>query len=62
MWVSVERYLFNKIYNKLKATLSSKQLGGRVLIAFKKTLFTHISLWVKQTSLTKKQRQVCLKM
>ena len=31
MWVSVERYLFNKIYNKLKSNpIVSKQLGGRV--------------------------------
>ncbi|OFM07698.1 DUF3168 domain-containing protein [Staphylococcus sp. HMSC074A11] len=31
MWVSVERYLFNKIYNKLKSNpIINKQLGGRV--------------------------------
>lgn len=31
MWVSVERYLFNKIYNKLKNNpIINKQLGGRV--------------------------------
>ena len=31
MWVSVERYLFNKIYNKLKSNpIIKKQLGGRV--------------------------------
>lgn len=27
MWVSVERYLFNKVYNKLKVTLLSKTIG-----------------------------------
>ena len=31
MWVSVERYLFNEIYNKLKSNpIINKQLGGRV--------------------------------
>ncbi|HDC9101382.1 TPA: DUF3168 domain-containing protein [Staphylococcus aureus] len=31
MWVSVERYLFNKVYNKLKSNLIiQKQLDGRV--------------------------------
>lgn len=31
MWVSVERYLFNKIYNKLKSNpIINQQLGGRV--------------------------------
>lgn len=31
MWVSVERYLFNDIYNKLKSNpIINKQLGGRV--------------------------------
>ena len=31
MWVSVERYLFNEIYNKLKSNLIiNQQLGGRV--------------------------------
>ncbi|MGI8121531.1 DUF3168 domain-containing protein [Staphylococcus haemolyticus] len=31
MWVSVEPYLFNKIYNKLKSNpIINKQLGGRV--------------------------------
>ena len=56
MWVSVERYLFNKVYNKLKSNLiiqNNWTVG--FLIAFRKTLFTHISLWVKQTSLTKKR-------
>ncbi|PTI24017.1 DUF3168 domain-containing protein [Staphylococcus warneri] len=31
MWVSVERYLFNEIYNKLKSNpIINQQLGGRV--------------------------------
>lgn len=31
MWVSVERYLFNDIYNKLKSNpIINQQLGGRV--------------------------------
>lgn len=31
MWVSVERYLFNEIYNKLKSNpIIKQQLGGRV--------------------------------
>lgn len=31
MWVSVEPYLFNEIYNKLKSNpIINKQLGGRV--------------------------------
>ena len=43
MWVSVERYLFNKIYNKLKTTLSStNSLVVGFLIVQKDAVYPYI--------------------
>lgn len=44
MWVSVERYLFNEIYNKLKSNpIINKQLGGRVFDCVQKdTVYPYI--------------------
>ena len=55
MWVSVERYLFNKVYNKLKSNLIiQKQLDGRVLIAFRKdAVYPYIV--VGETNVTNKE-------
>ena len=55
MWVSVERYLFNKIYNKLKSNpIVSKQLGGRVFDGVQKdAVYPYIV--VGETNVTNKE-------
>ncbi|EON85583.1 hypothetical protein A7U35_04290 [Staphylococcus epidermidis] len=55
MWVSVERYLFNKIYNKLKSNpIVSKQLGGRVFDCVQKdAVYPYIV--VGETNVTNKE-------
>ncbi|MGT3739317.1 DUF3168 domain-containing protein [Staphylococcus aureus] len=55
MWVSVERYLFNKVYNKLKSNLIiQKQLDGRVFDCVQKdTVYPYIV--VGETNVTNKE-------
>ncbi|HDD0309291.1 DUF3168 domain-containing protein [Staphylococcus aureus] len=55
MWVSVERYLFNKVYNKLKSNLIiQKQLGGRVFDCVQKdAVYPYIV--VGETNVTNKE-------
>ncbi|MBM6026716.1 DUF3168 domain-containing protein [Staphylococcus epidermidis] len=55
MWVSVERYLFNKIYNKLKSNpIIKKQLGGRVFDCVQKdAVYPYIV--VGETNVTNKE-------
>ncbi|GAB5780766.1 hypothetical protein JMUB7526_28370 [Staphylococcus aureus] len=63
MWVSVERYLFNKVYNKLKSNLIiQKQLDGRVFDCVQKdAVYPYIV--VGETNVTNKETttsMVCL--
>ncbi|HGZ9157582.1 TPA: DUF3168 domain-containing protein [Staphylococcus aureus] len=55
MWVSVERYLFNKVYNKLKSNLIiQKQLDGRVFDCVQKdAVYPYIV--VGETNVTNKE-------
>ncbi|HDB7407344.1 TPA: DUF3168 domain-containing protein [Staphylococcus aureus] len=55
MWVSVERYLFNKVYNKLKSNpIIQKQLGGRVFDCVQKdAVYPYIV--VGETNVTNKE-------
>lgn len=55
MWVSVERYLFNKIYNKLKSNpIINKQLDGRVFDCVQKdAVYPYIV--VGETNVTNKE-------
>ncbi|AAX91824.1 DUF3168 domain-containing protein [Staphylococcus aureus] len=55
MWVSVERYLFNKVYNKLKSNLIiRKQLDGRVFDCVQKdAVYPYIV--VGETNVTNKE-------
>ncbi|HCD4138917.1 TPA: DUF3168 domain-containing protein [Staphylococcus aureus] len=55
MWVSVERYLFNKVYNKLKSNLIiQKQLDGRVFDCVQKdAVYPYIV--VDETNVTNKE-------
>lgn len=55
MWVSVERYLFNKVYNKLKSNpIIQKQLDGRVFDCVQKdAVYPYIV--VGETNVTNKE-------
>lgn len=55
MWVSVERYLFNKVYNKLKSNLIiQKQLDARVFDCVQKdAVYPYIV--VGETNVTNKE-------
>ncbi|HDJ2905319.1 TPA: DUF3168 domain-containing protein [Staphylococcus aureus] len=55
MWVSVERYLFNKVYNKLKSNpIIRKQLDGRVFDCVQKdAVYPYIV--VGETNVTNKE-------
>ncbi|HEI7910228.1 TPA: DUF3168 domain-containing protein [Staphylococcus aureus] len=55
MWVSVERYLFNKVYNKLKSNLIiQKQLDGMVFDCVQKdAVYPYIV--VGETNVTNKE-------
>lgn len=55
MWVSVERYLYNKVYNKLKSNLIiQKQLDGRVFDCVQKdAVYPYIV--VGETNVTNKE-------
>lgn len=56
MWVSVERYLFNKVYNKLKSNpIIQKQLDGRVFDCVQKDAVYYPYIVVGETNVTNKE-------